>query len=232
MDLSETFTKPLKDFAKNSLRLVKRCTKPDAKGTLGTNASRWGGGAPVKCWWSGGVGGEREREASAGPSGHPHTRGRSHPLARKGSMIARAVCGGRARSRGSSSPPHPPEHHTACLPRSRTFRSLAPFSLTRFSAPLPPSRRFSTAQSTRRSACRLLSGSRSWVSLVSSSSLFSSRSTTSSWEETRRRLRRLRRLERILLRGGVKQYTTINHKVGAGRCEVGTPNKTKKQEAP
>ena len=95
MDLSETFTKPLKDFAKNSLRLVKRCTKPDAKGTLGTNASRWGGGAPVKCWWSGGVGGEREREASAGPSGHPHTRGRSHPLARKGSMIARAVCGGR-----------------------------------------------------------------------------------------------------------------------------------------
>jgi len=38
MDLSETFTKPLKDFAKNSLRLVKRCTKPDAKGTLGTNA--------------------------------------------------------------------------------------------------------------------------------------------------------------------------------------------------
>ena len=30
-------------------------------------------------------------------------------------------------------------HHTACLPRSRTFRSLAPFSLTRFSAPsLPP----------------------------------------------------------------------------------------------
>ena len=90
----------------------------------------------------------------------------------------------------------------------------------------------STAQSTRRSACRLLSGSRSWVSLVSSSSLFSSRSTTSSWEETRRRLRRLRRLERILLRGGVKQYTTINHKVGAGRCEVGTPNKTKKQEAP
>ena len=194
----------------------------------------------MKCWWSGGVGGEREREASAGPSGHPHTRGRSHPLARKGSMIARAVCGGRARSRGSSPPhTHTPTrtpHHTACLPRSRTFRSLAPFSLTRFSAPLPPSpppsRRFSTAQSTRRSACRLLSGSRSWVSLVSSSSLFSSRSTTSSWEETRRRLRRLRRLERILLRGGVKQYTTINHKVGAGRCEVGTPNKTKKQEAP
>ena len=136
---------------------------------------------------------------------------------------------------GVPPPPHThtrTPHHTACLPRSRTFRSLAPFSLTRFSAPLPPSRRFSTAQSTRRSACRLLSGSRSWVSLVSSSSLFSSRSTTSSWEETRRRLRRLRRLERILLRGGVKQYTTINHKVGAGRCEVGTPNKTKKQEAP
>ena len=48
MDLSETFTKPLKDFAKNSLRLVKRCTKPDAKGTLGTNArvKVVGGGAP------------------------------------------------------------------------------------------------------------------------------------------------------------------------------------------
>ena len=39
-------------------------------------------------------------------------------------------------------PPHThtrTPHHTACLPRSRTFRSLAPFSLTRFSAPLPPS---------------------------------------------------------------------------------------------
>ena len=47
MDLSETFTKPLKDFAKNSLRLVKRCTKPDAKGTLGTNARvKVGGGRP------------------------------------------------------------------------------------------------------------------------------------------------------------------------------------------
>ena len=32
MDLSETFTKPLKDFAKNSIRLVKRCSKPDIKG--------------------------------------------------------------------------------------------------------------------------------------------------------------------------------------------------------
>ncbi|QDZ17563.1 Sec61-gamma subunit or ER translocon [Chloropicon primus] len=31
MDLSETFTKPLQDFAKNSVRLIKRCTKPDAK---------------------------------------------------------------------------------------------------------------------------------------------------------------------------------------------------------
>merc|ERR1712220_16639 len=31
MDLQETFTKPLKDFAKNSVRLVKRCTKPDSK---------------------------------------------------------------------------------------------------------------------------------------------------------------------------------------------------------
>jgi len=27
----QTFTKPLKDFAKNSVRLVKRCTKPDSK---------------------------------------------------------------------------------------------------------------------------------------------------------------------------------------------------------
>ena len=123
MDLSETFTKPLKDFAKNSLRLVKRCTKPDAKGTLGTNASRWGGGAPVKCWWSGGVGGEREREASAGPSGHPHTRGRSHPLARKGSMIARALCGGRARSRGSSPPPHTHTH-----PNTTPHRLPPPFA--------------------------------------------------------------------------------------------------------
>ena len=26
------FAGPLKDFAKNSVRLVKRCTKPDAKG--------------------------------------------------------------------------------------------------------------------------------------------------------------------------------------------------------
>ena len=181
----------------------------------------------MKCWWSGGVGGEREREASAGPSGHPHTRGRSHPLARKGSMIARAVCGGRARSRGSS-PPHTHPNttpHRLPPPFAHVSVSCAVFSDTILCPP-------STAQSTRRSACRLLSGSRSWVSLVSSSSLFSSRSTTSSWEETRRRLRRLRRLERILLRGGVKQYTTINHKVGAGRCEVGTPNKTKKQEAP
>ena len=31
MDLSE-ITKPMKEFIKNSIRLVKRCTKPDAKG--------------------------------------------------------------------------------------------------------------------------------------------------------------------------------------------------------
>jgi protein translocase SEC61 complex gamma subunit len=30
MDLSE-ITKPMKEFTKNSIRLVKRCTKPDAK---------------------------------------------------------------------------------------------------------------------------------------------------------------------------------------------------------
>ena len=191
----------------------------------------------MKCWWSGGVGGEREREASAGPSGHPHTRGRSHPLARKGSIIARAVVGG-GPDRGGPPPPHTHPNttpHRLPPPFAHVSVSGAVFSDTILRPPPslpPPSRRFSTAQSTRRSACRLLSGSRSWVSLVSSSSLFSSRSTTSSWEETRRRLRRLRRLERILLRGGVKQYTTINHKVGAGRCEVGTPNKTKKQEAP
>ena len=38
MDLSE-ITKPLKEFTKNSIRLVKRCTKPDAKGEK--NKRRW-----------------------------------------------------------------------------------------------------------------------------------------------------------------------------------------------
>jgi len=28
-----TYVKPLKDFSKDSMRLVKRCTKPDLKGT-------------------------------------------------------------------------------------------------------------------------------------------------------------------------------------------------------
>ncbi len=32
MDLGEFVVKPLKDFGKNSIRLVKRCTKPDQKG--------------------------------------------------------------------------------------------------------------------------------------------------------------------------------------------------------
>ena len=32
MDLVSSVTKPLKDFGKNSIRLVKRCTKPDGKG--------------------------------------------------------------------------------------------------------------------------------------------------------------------------------------------------------
>lgn len=31
MDLGEFVVKPLKDFSKNSIRLVKRCTKPDQK---------------------------------------------------------------------------------------------------------------------------------------------------------------------------------------------------------
>ncbi|KAJ9525322.1 hypothetical protein QJQ45_020865 [Haematococcus lacustris] len=31
MDLGEFVVKPVKDFAKNSARLVKRCTKPDRK---------------------------------------------------------------------------------------------------------------------------------------------------------------------------------------------------------
>ena len=44
MDLQETFTKPLKDFAKNSVRLVKRCTKPDSKGKRETSEA--GDGEP------------------------------------------------------------------------------------------------------------------------------------------------------------------------------------------
>jgi hypothetical protein len=32
MDLGEVVVKPVRDFAKNSARLVKRCTKPDRKG--------------------------------------------------------------------------------------------------------------------------------------------------------------------------------------------------------
>lgn len=32
MDVGTDVVKPLKDFAKNSIRLVKRCTKPDRKG--------------------------------------------------------------------------------------------------------------------------------------------------------------------------------------------------------
>ena len=97
----------------------------------------------MKCWWSGGVGGEREREASAGPSGHPHTRGRSHPLARKGSMIARAVCGGRARSRGSSPPPHTHTHpnttpHRLPPPFAHVSVSCAVFSDTILRPPPSP----------------------------------------------------------------------------------------------
>ena len=32
MDFGDFVFKPLKDFSKNSIRLVKRCTKPDKKG--------------------------------------------------------------------------------------------------------------------------------------------------------------------------------------------------------
>lgn len=37
MDNADVVLKPVKDFGKNSIRLVKRCTKPDRKG-----AARWG----------------------------------------------------------------------------------------------------------------------------------------------------------------------------------------------
>lgn len=33
MDLAQDYVKPLKEFAKDSIRLVKRCTKPDLKGS-------------------------------------------------------------------------------------------------------------------------------------------------------------------------------------------------------
>lgn len=32
MDQLEQYVKPVRDFAKDSMRLVKRCTKPDFKG--------------------------------------------------------------------------------------------------------------------------------------------------------------------------------------------------------
>lgn len=32
MDIVQDYVKPLKEFAKDSIRLVKRCTKPDLKG--------------------------------------------------------------------------------------------------------------------------------------------------------------------------------------------------------
>lgn len=34
MDGGDYLFKPLKDFAKNSARLIKKCSKPDRKGTL------------------------------------------------------------------------------------------------------------------------------------------------------------------------------------------------------
>lgn len=40
MDVSDSVVKPLKDFAKSSVRLVKRCTKPDRKGVLGSGRPR------------------------------------------------------------------------------------------------------------------------------------------------------------------------------------------------
>lgn len=36
MDVGDVVVKPMKDFAKNSIRLVKRCTKPDRKGKTRT----------------------------------------------------------------------------------------------------------------------------------------------------------------------------------------------------
>ena len=33
MDIVQDYVKPLKEFAKDSIRLVKRCTKPDLKGS-------------------------------------------------------------------------------------------------------------------------------------------------------------------------------------------------------
>lgn len=39
MDNADVVVKPLKDFSKNSIRLVKRCTKPDRKGE---QFSQWG----------------------------------------------------------------------------------------------------------------------------------------------------------------------------------------------
>ena len=36
-----TYVKPLKDFSKDSMRLVKRCTKPDLKGNV--IVLLWGG---------------------------------------------------------------------------------------------------------------------------------------------------------------------------------------------
>lgn len=32
MDVVQLYVKPVKEFAKDSMRLVKRCTKPDLKG--------------------------------------------------------------------------------------------------------------------------------------------------------------------------------------------------------
>ncbi len=40
MDVGDVVVKPLKDFAKNSARLVKRCTKPDRKGGARRDANR------------------------------------------------------------------------------------------------------------------------------------------------------------------------------------------------
>lgn len=34
MDMIQDYVKPVRDFAKDSMRLVKRCTKPDLKGEL------------------------------------------------------------------------------------------------------------------------------------------------------------------------------------------------------
>jgi protein transport protein SEC61 subunit gamma-like protein len=49
-NVGETVVKPLKEFGKNSVRLVKRCTKPDRKGEpFGEDCRRLMMG---RCFWT------------------------------------------------------------------------------------------------------------------------------------------------------------------------------------